>query len=102
MDTNFDSEKFIIEIENRPAIWNSACPEYSNRDLKKKCWEELTNIFSCEDNTLQEKKKLVSTYVSVVPLYFKKLIKIKIWINFMLHKLNFFYIYKIFEFIKIL
>lgn len=58
MDNNFDSEKFIIEIENRPAIWNSACIEYSNRDLKKKCWEELTNLFSSEDNTLQEKKEI--------------------------------------------
>lgn len=58
MDNHFDSEKFIIEIENRPAIWNSACSEYSNRDVKRKCWEELTDIFSNEDNTVQEKKEI--------------------------------------------
>lgn len=58
MDSQFDSEKFIVEIENHPAIWNSACSEYSNRDVKKKCWEELTNIFSNEYNTVQEKKEI--------------------------------------------
>jgi hypothetical protein len=77
MDTNFDSEKFIIEIENRPAIWNSACPEYSNRDLKKKCWEELTNIFSCEDNTLQEKKE-IGKYICICSTFiFQKINKNK-------------------------
>lgn len=55
---NFDTEKFIIEIENRPAIWNSACSEYSICDVKRKCWEELTDIFSNEDNTVQEKKEI--------------------------------------------
>lgn len=58
MDGHFDSEKFILEIESRPAIWNPACGEYSNRDVKKKCWEELTNEFSSEDNTVQEKKEI--------------------------------------------
>jgi len=59
MDNHFDSEKFIIEIENRPAIWkNSACSEYSNRDVKRKCWEELTDIFTTDDNTGQEKKEI--------------------------------------------
>jgi len=58
MDSHFDTEKFILEIEKRPEIWNSACSEYSNRDVKKKRWEELTNIFSSEDNTFHEKKHI--------------------------------------------
>jgi len=64
MDSHFDTKKFILEIENRPAIWNSACSKYSNRDVKKKFWEELTKIFSCEDNTVQEKKE-ISQYLCV-------------------------------------
>jgi len=63
MDTNFDSENLIIEIDNHPAIWVSTCSEYSNRHIKNKCWEELTDIFSCDDNTLQENKKFVNIII---------------------------------------
>jgi len=31
------------------------CSEYSNRDVETKCWEELTDTFSCEDNAVREK-----------------------------------------------
>ncbi|CAH1979186.1 unnamed protein product [Acanthoscelides obtectus] len=41
MMDNFDTEKFIIDIQNRPSIWDSSSADYSNRDLKKKCWEEI-------------------------------------------------------------
>lgn len=63
MDSHFDSEKFIIEIENRPAIWNFGCTEYSNGVVKKKCQEELMDIFSCDDNTVQEKKEIGEQYL---------------------------------------
>lgn len=67
MDSHFDTEKFIIEVENLPAIWNSGCSEYSNRDIKKKCWEELTNIFSSENETMHEKKE-IGEYTFVIKL----------------------------------
>lgn len=55
----FDTERFIVEIENRPCLWNSALKEYSDRNLKIKCWEELVNIFKEKDDmTVQEKKEL--------------------------------------------
>jgi len=56
---NFDTEKFIFEVENRPAIWNSASEEYANRILKKKSWEELVDIFSTHNEcNINEKKEI--------------------------------------------
>jgi hypothetical protein len=34
-------EKFISEIESRPAIWNTECTEYANKNEKAKAWEEV-------------------------------------------------------------
>ncbi|XP_072389300.1 uncharacterized protein [Diabrotica undecimpunctata] len=56
---SFDTERFIVEIENRPCLWNSASNDYSDRNLKIKCWEELVNIFQDkEEMSNQEKKQL--------------------------------------------
>ncbi|CAG2065210.1 unnamed protein product [Timema podura] len=41
---NFDTEKFIVEIQNRPSIWDSSSDD-CNRESKKKCWEEVVDIF---------------------------------------------------------
>lgn len=58
---HFDSDLFIDEIQKRPAIWDMESPEYKNKVLKKRNWEELVEIFSdCEDNL--EKKKLLGEY----------------------------------------
>lgn len=55
----FDTERFIVEIENRPSLWNISSDDYSNRDLKKKCWEEIVDIFKDkEEMNIQEKKEL--------------------------------------------
>lgn len=56
---SFDTERFIIEIENRPCLWNNGLKEYSDRNLKIKCWDEMVNIFKeKEDMTNAEKKEL--------------------------------------------
>lgn len=58
---HFDSDLFIDEIQKRPAIWDMESPEYKNKVLKKRNWEEIVEIFSdCEDNL--EKKKLLGEY----------------------------------------
>lgn len=74
MDSHFDSEKFILEIENRPAIWNSACSDYSNRDIKKKCWEELIDKFSCKYNTVQEKNEIGEYMLISSPYYVNRVV----------------------------
>jgi hypothetical protein len=40
----FDTEKFISETESRPAIWNTECREYANKNEKAKTWEEVCVI----------------------------------------------------------
>lgn len=40
---SFDTEKIIIEIQNRPCIWDSSSNEYSDRNLKIKGWDEIVN-----------------------------------------------------------
>ncbi|XP_063230399.1 uncharacterized protein LOC134535257 [Bacillus rossius redtenbacheri] len=41
----FDCDRFIIEIESRPAIWDSRCDEYANKCKKGKAWEEVCDMF---------------------------------------------------------
>ncbi|KPJ06467.1 hypothetical protein RR48_14206 [Papilio machaon] len=53
----FDTERFITEIENRPAIWDTSSDEYSNRHLKKKSWEEVVQIFKEKDGMTKQEKK---------------------------------------------
>ncbi|XP_077300365.1 uncharacterized protein LOC143921112 [Arctopsyche grandis] len=38
---SYTIERLIIEIESRPAIWDSRTKEYSNRIIKRNAWEEL-------------------------------------------------------------
>jgi hypothetical protein len=53
---NFDTEKFIVEIQQREAIWNCEGAVYKN--LKRKQWEELVDIFGKEEMTTEAKKSL--------------------------------------------
>lgn len=59
---NFDKEAFIDEVEKRPVIWDTDCPEYSDRILKKKAWEELTEIFA-DPNYSKEKKTMFNLQI---------------------------------------
>lgn len=53
----FDTEKFIIEIQERQSLWNTTCSDYSDRNIKQKEWEEVVNIYGAE-LSCEEKKKL--------------------------------------------
>jgi hypothetical protein len=37
----FDIEKLIIEVEKRPALYNTHLPEYSDKHVKEKLWTEV-------------------------------------------------------------
>lgn len=37
----FDTQKFIIEVEKRPALYNKSILEYSDKDLKEELWIEV-------------------------------------------------------------
>jgi hypothetical protein len=34
-----------LEIEERPALWNSALKEYSDKNVRKSMWEEIVQKF---------------------------------------------------------
>ncbi|XP_072387020.1 uncharacterized protein [Diabrotica undecimpunctata] len=54
---SLDVKEFIVEIQQRPVIWDVGCSDYSNREMKKRAWEEIVNIFlDNEDATVHEKR----------------------------------------------
>ncbi|VVC36904.1 BESS motif,MADF domain [Cinara cedri] len=53
----FDAEKLIQEVKCRKAIWDMSSDEYSDQDLKRRQWEEITNIM-CEKNLSENEKNI--------------------------------------------
>jgi hypothetical protein len=43
--SNSDTERFIVEVHPRIALWDMTTEAYSNTDLKKKSQEKLVDIF---------------------------------------------------------
>ncbi|XP_049944121.1 uncharacterized protein LOC126425208 [Schistocerca serialis cubense] len=41
----FGTEAFICEIQARPVIWDTSSVDYSNRELKETCWQQVVEIF---------------------------------------------------------
>ncbi|CAK1598279.1 unnamed protein product [Parnassius mnemosyne] len=37
----FDTERFIIEVQERPTLYEVKSKEYANRELKAKLWMEI-------------------------------------------------------------
>ncbi|XP_072375515.1 uncharacterized protein [Diabrotica undecimpunctata] len=60
MGEEFNTDKFIDEIQKRPAIWDMTNSEYSNKIIKKNAWEEIVLIF-CHNEDTDEKKKILGT-----------------------------------------
>jgi hypothetical protein len=54
----FYTELFILEIEERPALWNSTLMEYSDQNVRKSMWEEIVQKFGGEELDVEEKQKL--------------------------------------------
>ncbi|KAG8270464.1 hypothetical protein J6590_084978 [Homalodisca vitripennis] len=40
----FDTERFICEIEGQPPLYDIKSKEYSNRDVKAKCWVKVAEV----------------------------------------------------------
>ena len=53
----FDIDSFIIEIEDRPALWDVRLTEYNNKIVKAKAWEELCAIFVPNFNKMDSSGK---------------------------------------------
>ncbi|KAF9411106.1 hypothetical protein HW555_009968, partial [Spodoptera exigua] len=50
-----------VSLTRPPGRRPVAPPHYSDRDLKKKCWEEVVDLFGEQEQTVEEKKSLVAT-----------------------------------------
>ncbi|XP_014245509.1 uncharacterized protein LOC106664354 [Cimex lectularius] len=57
----FDTEKFIAEVELRPAIYDFKSREYGNRECKLRAWDEIgREMYSgWDDKSFHEKNTLV-------------------------------------------
>lgn len=40
----FDTEKFILEVESRPPLYDTKLKEYSNKLVKANCWIEVAKV----------------------------------------------------------
>jgi hypothetical protein len=54
--SNFDTERFRVEVHSRIALWDMSTEAYSNRYLKKKSWEELVEIFMNKEEAAAAEK----------------------------------------------
>lgn len=54
----FDTDFFISEVEKRPAIWNTECPDYKDKMKRKDAWEELVEIYNVAGD-IEEKREIL-------------------------------------------
>ena len=57
-EKSFDTELFIMETEQRPALWNSGIKEYSDKNIGKTLWEEIVQKFGGVEQDVEEEKQL--------------------------------------------
>lgn len=53
----FDTERFITEVQNRICLWNIKEKSYSDRQAKRRAWEEIGEILILEWETYDTKKR---------------------------------------------
>jgi hypothetical protein len=51
-----DVERFILEVQTRPALWDMSSEVYSDRDVKRNSWLELVGLFIEKENSTEEEK----------------------------------------------
>jgi len=68
----FDTDHFIISIEQKKSIWNTSCSDYKNRDVKIKDWEDIGETMNLDfkDFTRKEKDDF-SEYIILIVLITK-------------------------------
>jgi hypothetical protein len=77
--SNFDNERFIVEVHSRIALWDMTTEAYSNRDLKKKRREELVEIFMNKEGATAT---ICRKYLSLVGLLRLVVPKISVYYGF--------------------
>lgn len=64
----FDTEKFIYHVEKLTPLYDVRCSDYSNRQVKAKCWNEVGEAMYDNWNEITQtdrdnKGKFVGCYV---------------------------------------
>lgn len=79
-NTMFDTEKLVIEIQNRVCLWNLGDKSYSDRVAKQRAWEEIGKCFhdDWDSYTIAEKQEkgmyfnlfiIVNTHIVMIAYY---------------------------------
>lgn len=55
--SEFDTNRFILEVEARPALWDFESPEYSNKHLKTQAWDEVCQIVHPNFQSMETSEK---------------------------------------------
>jgi hypothetical protein len=64
----FDTEKLIVEVERRPAFYNTHLPEYSDKLVKEKLWTEVCDAIvpnwgqADRDGKIKRDKNVIYSY----------------------------------------
>jgi hypothetical protein len=73
--SEFDTEQFIVEVQRRPALWDSSTDDYSNRVIRKKSWNELCELFIPNFNSKTGPEKSAVGMLSYYLCVFKTSLK---------------------------
>lgn len=62
--TNFDTERVIVEVQCRPAIWDQSSEIFKDRDAKSKAWLDIcTVLFQNFDDWSAAEKNIQGKYL---------------------------------------
>lgn len=56
--TVFDVEAFIDEVKQRPAIWDTSYPDYTDKIKKQQAWKDICVVFRKDYDQLDKDAKL--------------------------------------------
>lgn len=66
--SEFNTERFIIEVEGRPTLWNFESTDYSYKHLKNKAWEDVSGAIYT-DYEGNENADFHADFKIIYPLY---------------------------------
>ena len=66
----FDTEKFILEVEKRPPLFDKKLAEYSDKNTKDKLWSEVCEAMQDDWDQMEEEDKRKTGNILVSNFYF--------------------------------
>lgn len=69
---NFDTDKLIIEVEQRPSLWDTSHSGYANKNVQQdNYWSDVCRIFNEGNNSMENKEKDGCCKYSIIILMYK-------------------------------